>query len=264
MGMFDVQSSPQTHDRSANTLKKLERLTKTLKHKEPDRIPMSDFFWGSFKQQWRRELNLPEDADPYYYYDLDWIVTVPNMDPQIRSFETLSETSDEVVVKTGYGAIMRKKFDYPMPESIGWETDTIEKLESLEFDDAFDRRRYFEAGDNQIAGVGDGFERNSPAWLDTVKGLYSDFPVFGSIIECSECLTRLIGQENTFLWIGLYPERMGECINRIGRFYLDSTKAQIEAAQGLLDGLVIWGDVAYRRGMFFSPEYWSQYFKRWV
>jgi len=264
MGMFDMQAPSEARERSANTLKKLERLTKALKHEEPDRVPISDFFWGGFKERWRRELNLPDDADPYYHYDLDWIVTVPNMDPHIRSFEILSEASDEVVVKTGYGAIIRKKFDCPMPEFIGWETDTLEKLEALEFDDAFDRRRYFEAGDNQIAGVGDGFERNSPAWIETVRGLYPDFPVFGSMTECSECLTRLIGQENTFMWMGLYPERMGQCINRIGRFYLDCTKALIEAGQGLPDGLVIWGDVAYTKGLFFSPDYWRQYFKPWV
>jgi len=264
MGMFDVQPPSETRERSANTLKKLERLTKALKHEEPDRVPISDFFWGGFKERWRRELNLPDDADPYYHYDLDWIVTVPNMDPQIRSFDILSETSDEIILKTGYGSLIRKKFACPMPEFIGWETDTLEKLEALEFDDAFDRRRYFEAGDNQIAGVGDGFERNSPAWIDTVQGLYPDFPVFGSMTECSECLTRLIGQENTFMWMGLHPERMGQCINRIGQFYLDCTRAVIEAGQGLLDGLVIWGDVAYTKGLFFSPDYWRQYFKPWV
>ena len=181
MGMFDVQPSSNQRERSPNTLKKLERLRRTLRHEEPDRVPISDFFWGSFKERWRRELGLPDDADPYYHYDLDWIVTVPNMDPHIRSFEIVSETSAEVVVKTGYGAIMRKKFDCPMPEFIGWETDTFEKLEAFEFDDAFDSRRYFEAGDNQIAGVGDGFERNSPAWIDTVTGLHPDFPVFGSM-----------------------------------------------------------------------------------
>ncbi len=264
MGMFDVQPSSNQRERSPNTLRKLERLRKTLRHEEPDRVPISDFFWGSFKERWRRELGLPDDADPYYHYDLDWIVTVPNMDPHIRSFEIVSETSAEVVVKTGYGAIMRKKFDCPMPEFIGWETDTFEKLEAFEFDDAFDSRRYFEAGDNQIAGVGDGFERNSPAWIDTVTGLHPDFPVFGSMGECSECLTRLIGQENTFLWMGLYPERMGECINRIGRFYLDCARATIEAGRGLLDGLVIWGDVAYKSGMFFAPDYWRRYFMPWV
>ncbi len=264
MGMFDVNPQSSQPDRSASTLAKLERVTRALNHQEPDRVPISDFFWGGFKERWRRELGLAPDADPYYHYDLDWIVTVPNMDPHIRPFETLSETATEVVVKTGYGAIMRKKFDYPMPEFIGWETDSIDKLAALEFDDAQDRRRYFEAGDNQIAGVGDGFERNSPAWIETVKGLHPDFPVFGSMTECSECLTRLVGQENTFLWMGLYPDKMGQCINRIGQFYLDCMRAQIEAAQGLLDGMVIWGDVAYKRGMFFSPNYWREYFKPWV
>ena len=50
-----------------------------------------------------------------------------------------------------------------MPEFIDFETNTLEKLESLKFDDPYDKCRYLEAGDNQIAGVGDGFERNSPA-----------------------------------------------------------------------------------------------------
>jgi hypothetical protein len=265
MGMFDTTGREQAgEERSANTLEKLDRLNKALRHEEPDRVPISDFFWGGFIRRWREELELPEDANPYYYYDLDWIVTVPNMDPQIRSFETIREDDEEVVVKTGYGAVMRKRFDFPMPEFIGFETDSLDKLESFEFDDAYDRRRLFEAGDNQIAGVGDGFERNSPAWIETVKRLRPDFPVYGSMAECSECLTRMIGQENTMMWIGLYPERMGEAINRVGQFYLDCLKSQIQAADGLLDGMVIWGDVAYRKSMFFSPDYWRVYFRPWV
>lgn len=250
--------------RTSSCLKKLERMNKTLRHEEPDRVPISDFFWGSFIERWIKDLGLPEDANPYYYYDLDWIVTVTNMDPKIRPFETIKEDEFEVIVKTGFGGTLRKKFDVPMPESMNWEVDTIRKFEELEFDDPFDRRRYFEAGDNQIAGVGDGFQRNSPAWIDTVKSIRPDFPVYGSIIECSECLTRLIGQANTLLWIGLYPERMGNAINRVGQFYLDCLKAEIEAADGLLDGMVIWGDVAYSRNMFFSPDYWREYFKPWV
>ncbi len=265
MGMFDTTGRDDAaKTRSENTLKKLDRLNTALRHEEPDRVPISDFFWGSFISRWRKDLELPDDANPYYHYDLDWIATVPNMDPQIRSFETIRENDKEVVVKTGYGAIMRKKFDFPMPESIGWETDTLEKLEAFEFDAADDRRRFFEAGDNQIAGVGDGFERNSPPWIQTVEKLRPDFPVYGSMGECSECLTRLIGQENTMLWIGMYPERMGEAINRIGQFYVDCMKAQIEAADGRLDGMVIWGDVAYKNTMFFSPTYWRTYFKPWV
>lgn len=261
MGVFETVGEVT---RKANTLKKLERMRTALGHREPDRVPISDFFWGSFIQRWRQDLGLPDDADPYYHYDLDWMVTLPNLDPWIRSFETVREDREEVIVKTGFGAIMRKRFTLPMPEMTEWETNTIEKLEGVEFDDPHDRRRYFEAGDNQIAGVGDGFERNIPPWIVTVKSVHPDFPVFGSVIECSECLTRLVGQENTMLWIGMYPERFGSCINRIGAFYLDCAKAEIEAAKGLLDGLVIWGDVAYKKNMFFSPDYWRTYFKPWV
>lgn len=251
-------------ERTANCLAKLERMNKALNHQEPDRVPISDFFWGSFINRWKKELNLPDDANPYNYYDLDWIVTYPNMDPKIQSFETLKEDETEVIVTTGFRTTMRKKFDFPMPEFISWEVDSIEKLEAFEFDDPNDRRRYFEAGDNQVAGVGDGFQRNSPPWIETVKDLRPNFPVYGSMIECSECLTRLIGQENTLFWMGMYPEQFGEQINRIGQFYLDCMKAQIRAADGLIDGMVIWGDVAYKQTMLFDPEYWRAYFKPWV
>ena len=242
----------------------LDRMNLSLSHEEPDRVPISDFFWGGFIERWRNEMNLPHDADPYYYYDLDWIVTTPNMDPRIMSFETIKEDENEVIVKTGFGATIRKKFDFPMPEFIDWEVDTIDKLEGFEFEDPNSRIRYFEVGDNQIAGVGDGFQRNSPAWIETVKTFRPDFPVYGSMVECSECLTRLVGQENSLLWIGMYPDRFGEAINRIGQFYLDCLKAEIQAADGLLDGMVIWGDVAFSRNMFFDPEYWRMYFKPWV
>jgi hypothetical protein len=251
-------------NRTANCLAKLERMNKALRHEEPDRVPISDFFWGGFIRRWRKELNLPDDASPYYYYDLDWIVTTPNMDPFIRPFETIRENEKEVVVKTGFLATIRKRFDFPMPEFMAFDIDTIEKLQALQFDDPADPRRFFTAGDNQIAGVGDGFERNSPAWIETVQKLHPDFPVYGSIIECSECLTRLVGQENTLFWMGMYPDELGEQINRIGEFYLNSMKAQIRAANGLLDGMVIWGDVAFRQTMLFDPDYWRQYFKPWV
>src|SRR5512138_3559024 len=156
MGMFDTVGKQTNHSqRKVNTLKKLERMRTAMNHHEPDRVPISDFFWGGFIKRWREELGLPQDANPYYHYDLDWIVTVPNMDPFIRPFETLKETAEEVVVKTGFGAVMHKHFEFPMPEMRSWEIDTIEKLERVEFDDPRDRRRFFAAGDNQIAGVGD-------------------------------------------------------------------------------------------------------------
>ncbi|MGZ5554317.1 MAG: uroporphyrinogen decarboxylase family protein [Candidatus Aminicenantales bacterium] len=248
-------------ERSANCLAKLDRMDRTLHHREADRVPVSDFFWGSFLVRWRKELGLAPGTDIYKYYDLDWTVTTPNMDPHIRSFETLEETQDQVTVRTGFEAVIRKNFADPMPAFLAFDTDTIEKMKAFRFDDPRDDRRYFGAGDNQIAGVGDGFARNSPPWVETVRSLHPDIPVFGSVCEAQEMLWRIIGLEKVMLWIGLYPDEVGRFVERLGEFVLGLARAQIRAAEGLLDGMVIWGDVAYRKSLFYSPDYWRKYFK---
>ena len=196
-------------ERTTNALAKLDRMNKALRHEEGDRVPVSDFFWGSFLSRWREELGLAPDTDIYDYYDLDWLVTIPNLDPHIKPFETLKETQDEVIVRTGFEAVLRKKFADPMPEFIGFETDTIEKEMAFTFEDPWDDRRFFSAGDNQIAGVGDGFERNSPPWIETVKSRYPTIPVYGSICEANEYMTRIVGPANNLLWAALYPEEHG-------------------------------------------------------
>ena len=247
--------------RSANCLAKLNRMNKSLHHEEADRVPVSDFFWGSFLERWRTELGLAPDTNIYEYYDLDWLVTTPNLDPHIKQFEVLAEDENEITVRTGFEAVLRKKYADPMPAFLKFETDSIDMLDSFQFDDAWDERRWFKAGDNQLGGIGDGFARNSPAWIDTVKSTHADFPTYGSVCETHEMLWRIVGSENVMMWIGLYPDQLGRFIDRLGQFCIDLTKAQIEAANGLIDGMVIWGDVAYRKDCLFSPKYWRKYFK---
>jgi hypothetical protein len=46
--------------------------------------------------------------------------------------------------------------------------------------------------------------------------------------------------------VGLYPERFGRFVERTNAFALECLKAQIRAADGRLDGIVIWGDIAVR------------------
>ena len=60
MGMFDTTGKAGADEtRKDGTLAKLERMSKALRHEEPDRVPISDFFWGSFIERWREELDLP-------------------------------------------------------------------------------------------------------------------------------------------------------------------------------------------------------------
>ncbi len=62
--------------------------------------------------------------------------------------------------------------------------------------------------------------------------------------------------ENVTLWIGLYPDELGRFVERNDELMIEMTKAQIEAADGLLDSMVIWGDVAYVSGQTF-PGIWE-------
>ena len=248
-------------ERTDACLAKLERMNKTLRHQEADRVPVSDFFWGSFLERWRTEMGLPKDTDIYRYYELDWIVTVPNMDPHLKSFEILAETAEEVIVRTGFEAVIRKKYADPMPAFLSFDTDDLEKLSAFRFDEPWDERRYFKGGDNQLGGVGDGFARNLPPWVETVRALHPGFPVYGSVCEAHEMLWRIIGSENVLLWVALHPDELARFVERLHEFNLGITEAQIRAADGLLDGMVIWGDVAYTKDMLFAPEYWRRHFK---
>jgi uroporphyrinogen decarboxylase len=247
--------------RTPNCLAKLDRMNKTLHHQEADRVPISDLFWTNFLKRWREELGLPADASPYVHYDLDWIVTVPNMDPHVRNFEVLEETDNTITVRTGFEAIIQRKSVYPMPHFLRFETDTLEKMEAFQFDDPWDDRRYFKGGDNQLAGVGDALNRNLPPWTDTVKSLHPDFPVYGSVCEGHEMAWRILGQENVLLWSAEHPDDLTRFVERIHQFNLGITEAQIKAAGGLLDGMVIWGDVAYTKDVFFPPAFWRRAFK---
>jgi uroporphyrinogen decarboxylase len=248
-------------ERTANCLAKLERMNKALRHQEPDRVPVSDFFWGSFLTRWRQELGLQSDADIYRYYDLDWQVVNPNMDPHVQLFEILRDDESEVTVRTGFGATIRKKFDLAMPAFLAFETDTIEKLETFQFDDPYDDRRYFARGDDQINGVGDAFARDLPPFVERVKAVWDEFPVFGSVCEAHEMIWRIVGSENAMLWMGMFPDVIARFVNRLHEFNLGILRGQIQAAGGRLDGIVIWGDVAYKKGMLFSPVFWRQHFK---
>ena len=115
-------------------------------------MPISDFYWQGFLKRWRDVNGLPDDADINRYYDLDYIVTLPNTDPKIRAFELIKSNEEETVLKTGFGAVIQKKPAYQMPRWLEFETDTIDKMTLFEFDDPWDERRYF-SGEYDIPDI---------------------------------------------------------------------------------------------------------------
>jgi len=246
--------------RASRASAKVERVLAALSHREPDRVPVGEFFWSGFVRR-ARERYGNGGFDPYRHWDLDLVVITPNMDPRITGIRVVEESGDRRVVKTGFGATIEMRSSCPMPRYLDFETRTFEQMEALRFDDPADERRFTVALDDQINSVGDALHLGYPSFVDRVKAYADDFCVFGSVCEPHELLWRIIGSENALIKMAEEPARLARFIERLGDFLVGIARAQIAAAGGRLSGLYIWGDVAYVRGMFFSPEYWRAAYK---
>ena len=240
---------------------KTQRVMSALEHREPDRVPVGEFFWTNFAKRCRRELGVGGDFSPYHHWDLDLVVMVPNMDPHIQGIEVLLDSPERKRLKTGFGAAIEMVGDYPMPRYVDFDTKTYEQMEALEFDDPADPRRFFEPVDDQINSVADALNLGLPPFVDRVRAFADDFCVFGSVCEPHEMIWRIMGTENVLLKLAENPDRMGRFIERLGDFLVGIVEAEIAAADGVLKGFYIWGDVAYDRGMFFSPGLWRALYK---
>ena len=165
----------------ANAQQKIERMRTALSHREPDRVPAGEFFWTRFLERCRAKWG--SDFDPYRYFELDYVVINPNMDPRIQPFEVIEQEGDNILIKTGFGATIRRSGTAPMPHYDSFSVNDPDQMAHFEFDAPMDKRRFFADGDDQINGVGDALTRNIPAWSTRVDAYTKDFCVFGSVCE---------------------------------------------------------------------------------
>lgn len=239
--------------------KKLNRLRLALSHREGDRVPVGESFWTGFLNRCRQAWG--QQFDPYRHYDLDYIIITPNMDPRIRRFEIVEQLGETIVVKTGFGATIRRRGDAPMPHYDTFSVRRPEEMADVELDDPADPRRFYAGGDDQLNCVGDALLRDLPPWDQRVDQYAADFPVFGSVCEPYEYLWRIIGSENALYWMATDADLFQAFVDRLGKFLLRFAAAQIEAGKGRLAGMYIWGDVAYVNGMLFGAPRWREVFK---
>jgi hypothetical protein len=165
----------------AGAEKKTQRMRDALSHRQPDRIPAGEFFWTGFLKRARAEWG--EDFDPYRAFDLDYTVIGPNMDPRIREFEVVSQSGEDIVVKTGFGATIRRSGDKPMPRFEAFSIAEPEQMADFDFDAPDDPRRFFQGGDDQLNCVGDALARDIPSWDERLAPYVGDLAVFGGVCE---------------------------------------------------------------------------------
>lgn len=239
--------------------RKIERIRRVVSHQESDRVPVGEAFWTGAMERYREKWGL--DFDPHRFFDLDYILIAPNLDPRIQPFEVLEHRGEDIVVRTGFGATIRRSGKAPMPHFEAFSLERPEEMRNFGFDDPSDPRRFFEGGDDQINCVGDTLLRGIPSWDNRLNAYADDFALFGGVCEPYEYLWRIIGTENALYWMAAEPDLFADFVNRVGQFNLALCEAQIKAGGGRLMGMYIFGDVACRRGMLFGPRRWRELFK---
>ena len=238
---------------------KVERMRAALSHQEGDRVPVGESFWTGFIQRCQDAWGA--GFDPYRAFDLDYIVLTPNMDPQIRPVEVLARRGEDVVVRTGFGATIRRSGTAPMPRFEAFAVREPQEMAGFPLADPADPRRFAQGGSDQLNSVGDALVFEIPSWEERVRSYACELAVFGSVAEPYEYLWRIIGSENALLWMASDPRPYAAFVERLGEFLLSFARAEIAAGKGRLAGMYIWGDVAYRNGMLFSPKRWRELFK---
>lgn len=235
------------------------RIIKTLNHEEPDRVPVTDFFWTAFMEKWFEKKGLTADTNIYEYYDLDMMVVNPNMDPQPKMPEVIEETDEYVIYKSGWGSTVKTNKADPMPGFLDFSIKDKDDYASFEFHDPHDPVRYDHIRGDLI-NMADTFNPNIPSLTDQIESLKDDFCLFGGVAEPNEVLTRARGMKNTFLDLAMYPGQVKEFAERVVDYMIEIGREQLQRYH-CLSGLVVWGDIAYDNGMFYSPDTWRQVFK---
>ncbi|KLU63145.1 uroporphyrinogen decarboxylase [Peptococcaceae bacterium CEB3] len=233
---------------------KTERVLKALNHEEPDRVPITDFFWSLFMKNWQKD-KAPDDFI-YEHYDLDLLVVTPNIDPRVMRSRFIERSEEQMVYETGWGSVIKRRTEAPMPMFLEFGIKSAEEYASFQFDDPLDPRRYYDERDD-IINTGDDY-MVLPSFAETVERYKNDFFIWGSVCEPFEALWRCRGTEGALMDLVLYPEETQAFIDRLTEHMLAIGKRQIEMFN--LKGMVIWGDVAYDKGMFFSPVTWRKMF----
>jgi hypothetical protein len=237
---------------------KMQRVRKTLTCEEPDRVPIFELFWVEFIDHWIEEKGLDPGANIYEYYDMDLTVGAPNTDPKLESFKLIEKGEDYIIFKSGFGCTL-KKVDYsPMPQFLDFSIKTPDDYAKFELDDPNDKGRYYEQSANIISSAG---HLVAPPYNEQLEANKDKIPFMGIVCEGYEKLWRIRGSEGVLTDLVLAGDALKQFLKRLEDFEIQIGINQMRMG---CDIMFIAGDVAYDKGMLFSPDMWREFFKPYL
>lgn len=223
-----------------------ERILRTFRRQEVDRIPLVDKAWAGTVRRWHQE-GMPENVSWEDYFGFDRVFRI-NPDNSPRFEQKIIETTDRYQIETTKWGTTHKVFHDldSTPEKLNYYYDSSDKWEEA-------KAAMMTYHEDRIPWKH--LEENYPKWK--AEGRFLQLIVwFGFDVAHS----HMIGTEN-FL-IGMYEEP--EWVTDVFDTYLNTS---LDLCQRILDagyefdGIFWYDDMGYKGSPFFSPTLYRELLK---
>lgn len=227
-------------------LSERERILRTYKRQEIDRIPMLDKAWAGTVRRWHKE-GMPKNAPWEQHFGFDKTIRIqPDNSPRFE--RKIIETTDRYRIQTTNWGVTQKVFNEldSTPENLEFYYDSSDKWEEA-------KAAMMVYHEDRIPWKY--LEENYPRWK--AEGRFLQLVIwFGFDVAHS----HMIGTENVL--IGMYEEP--EWITDVFDTYLSTS---LDLCQRILDagyefdGIFWYDDMGYKGSPFFSPTLYRELLK---
>ena len=223
-----------------------ERILRTYKRQEVDRIPMVDSAWAGTVKRWKSE-GMPENADWQDYFGFDKIVKIcPNNSPRFE--QKIIEKNDRYIIRTTQWGQTQRVFNQldSTPEVLENYYDTRERWEEA-------KARMLDGDTSRINW--EWLKNNYAKWK--AEGRFLQLVVwFGFDVAHS----HMIGTEN--LLVAMYddPDWVEDVFDTYLKVSLDLCQKILDAGYEF-DGVFWYDDMGYKNTTFFSPAIYRELLK---
>ncbi len=223
-----------------------ERMLRTFKRQEIDRIPMYDSAWAGTKKRWYRE-GMPEGVAWEDFFGFDRTVRFcPDNSPRFE--KRILEQTDRYKIETTKWGGTQKVFNEldSTPEVLHFYYDSSEKWEAA-------KKAMYTYHEDRIPW--DYLKANYPKWK--AEGRFLQLTLwFGFDVAHS----RMTGTEN--MLIGMYeePEWVTDIFDTYLNVALDLCQRILDAGYEF-DGVFWYDDMGYKGAPFFSPTLYRELLK---
>lgn len=220
-----------------------ERVNSVFEFKTPDRLPQCNFFTDGFIQK-----HFKQDSNPYVESGYEIVPLFTDLSPNLQPSP---QAEDENGIFTdGWGRKCRRTPASGFIEVLQYPVNTLETLAGFHYEPST-REKRFNKKPNENAHHPRSFSEEIE--VQSNKGF-----LCGNVYDAFETTARAIGLKSALMALKTNPDDMKSVFRSLGEYMIELGLAQVNFKKGGLQGIWIWGDIAYTRGLMMSPDTWRE------